>query len=994
MSCMPFSQLLAWVTEEHRKSGSVFGVKRPFHADPSDVKRLFNRNLETAVGPAAGPNSQLAQNIIASYYAGARFFELKTVQKMDGRELAACVNKPCIKADDEGYNCEWSTELTVPEAQHEYIDAWILLHFMAKEFGLGRTDGFQFNISVGYDLAGIKTEKVNTFIDSMIDARNTDTWKEAISCLKEHVGEFSSFTDEDIEAIPSAICNSATISTLHGCPPSEIESIAVYLLTEKHLNTFVKCNPTLLGYDFARRTMDAMGYDYVAFGKFHFEDDLQYKDAVPMLRNLISLAGKLGLSFGVKLTNTFPVDVLDNELPSKEMYMSGKALYALSISLAARLSADFSGALRISYSGGADAFNIKKIAACGIWPVTSATTLLKAGGYQRFLQMAEELKEMSFDETGKTDPVMLKALAEEAVRDPHHLKPAKQAPSRKNEEKVPYLDCFLSPCQDRCPIHQDVSSYMEYAEKGDFKSAFEVILDTNALPFMTGKICAHGCQGACTRNFYDSPVQIRDTKLTCAEKGIEEAIVNLKPISELSLKTAVIGGGPAGMAAAHYLAKGGAKVTLFEKNEKLGGVVRYIIPDFRIDDSVIDQDVRLLCALGVKIETGREVSLADVRAMGFDAVIVCVGAPLEGTMKIEGASPLIASEFLASFNKTGGKVPLGRRVAVIGGGNTAMDTARAAKRNSGVETVSLIYRRTKKYMPADEEELVLAQQDGVEFFELLNPKSLIDGKLLCSVMQLSDADDSGRRSVIETGKTASIDTDSILLAVGEKCPKDWYEQNGIHTDEKGRPLVNEDLECSVPGVYIAGDGLYGPSVIVKAEANAKKAAEAVLKKKLSSGTGAEIPASDFIGRKGLLRDIENHTNDSERCLHCGTVCENCADVCPNRANISVRVPGMKMEQIVHVDYMCNECGNCRTFCPYAGGPYQDKWTLFGSAGGMEDSKNDGFLVLDPEELKYRVRFLGNESTVTSAVHGNIPDGLVKLMDTIVKEYGYMLYDFI
>ena len=137
MTCMPFEQLLNWVIKEHDTKNTVFGVHRPYVADQGKTLTIFERALETPVGPAAGPNSQLAQNIVASYYAGSRFFELKTVQMMDGAELAACVNKPCIKADDECYNCEWSTELYVPQAQDEYIKAWFLLAFMAKEYGLG-----------------------------------------------------------------------------------------------------------------------------------------------------------------------------------------------------------------------------------------------------------------------------------------------------------------------------------------------------------------------------------------------------------------------------------------------------------------------------------------------------------------------------------------------------------------------------------------------------------------------------------------------------------------------------------------------------------------------------------------------------------------------------------------------------------------------------------------------------------------------------------------
>ena len=301
MTCMPFGQLMEWVLQEKSGKDTVFGVHRPYTINADHNLTIFERNLETPVGPAAGPHTQLAQNIIASYYAGARFFELKTVQKMDGAELSACVNKPCILADDEGYNCEWSTELTVPDAMSEYIKAWFILHVMAKEFNLGAQDGFQFNISVGYDLEGIKGDKVNTFIDGMMEAKDTAVFQECKKWLLDNADRFHNFTREDIEAIPSNVCNSATISTLHGCPPQEIESIANYLLTEKHLNTFVKCNPTLLGYDFARKTMDEMGYDYMVFGDFHFRDDLQYEDAVPMLTRLMNeaaiAAAKKGHSF-------------------------------------------------------------------------------------------------------------------------------------------------------------------------------------------------------------------------------------------------------------------------------------------------------------------------------------------------------------------------------------------------------------------------------------------------------------------------------------------------------------------------------------------------------------------------------------------------------------------------------------------------------------------------------------------------------------------------
>lgn len=316
---------------------------------------------------------------------------------------------------------------------------------IAKEFGLGAQDGFQFNISVGYDLAGIKGDKVNTFIDGMMEAKDTVIFQECRKWLLDNADKFQNFTREDIEAIPSNVCNSATISTLHGCPPQEIESIANYLLTEKHLNTFVKCNPTLLGYDFARKTMDEMGYDYMVFGDFHFRDDLQYEDAVPMLTRLMKLSEELGLEFGVKITNTFPVDVTRNELPSEEMYMSGKALFPLSISLAAKLSAEFAGKLRISYSGGADYYNIDKIVGCGIWPVTMATTLLKTGGYQRFTQVADKVEGICPKKWEGIDVDALKKLAADAITDGHHVKNIKPVPNRKSTKEVPLLDCFYAP---------------------------------------------------------------------------------------------------------------------------------------------------------------------------------------------------------------------------------------------------------------------------------------------------------------------------------------------------------------------------------------------------------------------------------------------------------------------------------------------------------------------------------------------------------------------
>ena len=992
MTPMSFEQLVEWVLQEKKKRGTVFGQHHAYRADGTHNRTMFGRTLETPIGPAAGPHTQMTQNIVAAYYAGSRFFELKTVQIMDGEELAACINRPCIKADDEGYNCEWSTELTVPQAMEEYIKAWFLLKVIAKEFGLGDMNGFQFNVSVGYDLAGIQSPKVDTFLNSMKHAEDTEIFKNCKAYLLEHADWFEHVTTEDIEQIPPEICNSVTLSTLHGCPPQEIERIAMYLLTEKGFHTFVKCNPTLLGYEFARKTMDEMGYDYIQFGDFHFKDDLQYEDAVPMLTRLMNTAKERNLEFGVKITNTFPVDVKQNELPSEEMYMSGKSLYPLSISLAAKLAKEFDGRLRISYSGGADYYNIERIVDAGIWPVTVATTLLKPGGYQRLTQMAKLLdKENAPFE--KVDAESAGKLAEEAVKDPHHVKAMKPLPSRKMKKEVPLMDCFVAPCKEGCPIHQDITTYLQLVGEEKYEEAMEVITEKNPLPFITGTICAHNCMSKCTRNFYETPVHIREMKLKAAENGYEALLEKLPvPAVTKAEKAAVIGGGPAGMAAAYFLRKGGMEVTLFEAKESLGGVVRHVIPPFRISEDAIEKDAEILRKMQVDIHCNTKLeSLEELKKQGYTKIVLAVGAPVQGSLKLESGMPKNALEFLAEFKQTDGKVSLGKHVVVIGGGNTAMDTARAAKRNAGVEHVYLIYRRTRRYMPADEEELVMALEDGVEFKELLSPVKLENGQLFCKVMQLSDYDVSGRRGVTETGETVWVPADTVIAAVGEKVPTDWYQANGLAVSEKGRLYVDEKtLKTSDDNVYAAGDGLYGPATVVEAIRDGRKVAEAIAGEVLARDFDKLAEEEKVYAKRGVLKEEQKETKEAGRCLGCSTICENCVEVCPNRANIAIQVPGMEKHQIIHVDYLCNECGNCKSFCPYSSAPYLDKFTLFETEADMENSKNQGFAVLDQETRRCKVRFFGKTFIWEPEKPAALPDGLGRMIETVCRDYSYLI----
>lgn len=486
MRPMPFGSLMTWALEEYRKSGSLFGVAGPVKNTAGSALPIFGEKIEAPFGPAAGPNTQLAQNIVAAYAAGARFFELKTVQTMDGPELAKCISKPCITAGDECYNCEWSTELYVPEAFAEYVKAWVACKLLAREFGLGDPDAFVFNMSVGYDLAGIQSPKINAFIDGLIEAKDTDAFRLCIEWTRNHLDRFQNVDEAYVSGISSRISRSITESTLHGCPPDEIERIATYLIQEKHLNTYIKLNPTLLGYDFARQRLDSLGFDYVSFDDRHFREDLQWEDAVPMLQRLTALAGAEGLEFGVKLTNTFPVDVKAGELPSEEMYMAGRALFPLTIHLAARISETFSGKMRISWSGGADIHNAEALFRAGIWPITMATTILKPGGYMRMKQIAERFSNCGSEPFRGVDAQAVKALDEGVAASDLYRKPLKPLPDRKIGKPLPLFDCFTAPCRVGCPIGQDIPAYLQAMLEEDPEKALRIILERNPCPLSRG----------------------------------------------------------------------------------------------------------------------------------------------------------------------------------------------------------------------------------------------------------------------------------------------------------------------------------------------------------------------------------------------------------------------------------------------------------------------------------------------------------------------------
>jgi putative selenate reductase len=1042
MRPLPFPRLVAWAQGEFKNHGSVFGIrKEKFYrkeagaASPSGAGfSLFGTEISSPIGPAAGPNSQLAQNILAAYLAGARFVELKTVQIMDGEELRKAVARPCINAVDEGYNVEWSTELTVGEAFEEYVKAWFLCHVFAKEFDLAERGDFIFNMSVGYSLDGIKSKKIDDYLEGMKDARGSGIWKSCRQYLADNIASFKKFSGKDLDAISPAIATGITLSTLHGCPREEIEKIAVWLIGGKNLHTYIKCNPTLLGYETARGILDQMGYGYISFDDHHFKNDLQFNDAVGMLGRLMKLAKEKNLSFGVKLTNTFPVEIRRNELPGQEMYMSGRSLFPLSLNVAKQLSEAFGGGLPISYSGGADYFNLAGLLETGIRPVTLATSILKPGGYERLAQLAETAAGVSAEgRSGASDggaAVNVKALTAFAENIPgmkRYRSEYRRAGPRKTSSALPLFDCAKAPCMDGgCPLHQRIPDYLAAVAAEDYRAAFAIIARDNTAPSITGTLCDHQCQHKCTRVDYEDPLNIRRAKLLAADHAQEDYTFSLAvPPKKTDICAAVIGAGPAGIAAAVFLRRNGVPVKVYEKRDRPYGVVQHVIPSFRISDEAIYRDYALAQKTGVEFIYGApEVYSIEELKKRHPFIIIATGAWKEGAPAAKQGQEniIVALKFLEDSKKSGLGLSLGKRVAVIGGGDVAMDCARAAKKNRGVESVTVVYRRTREFMPAQYEEQEEALREGIELLELLAPETWADGALTCEVMRLGDYDASGRRGIEGTGEKRRLAFDTVIGAVGARVDTEPFARNGIALDEKGRPGVNAACESSVAGVYLAGDCRAGAATVVKAVADGKAAAGDILKKlklpadfsclpagpacvsagRAAGRLGEEDPVGGLLFKKGLLTPAGQDGADGYRCLSCDIVCEICVDVCPNRANVMIRLDeaalssdeaslsgGLKgSRQVVHVDRLCNECGNCASFCPHAGKPYRDKFTIFSEEDDFNDSGNPGFLPAG--DKKFRLRLEDKSVIDWEFGGGGAPETYSKIIGAITKDYGYLV----
>ena len=461
MKVMSFEKILDITLKDYYTKGKIFGVEEKYFYRDIDNRiemDFCNEYLRFPIGPAAGPHTQLTQNFLAGYLTGCRYFEPKTVQIVDGKDMQEMIPRPCIDVKNVGYNVEWSTELTVEEAKEEYIKASILLQVIGIELGLSDVKDFIFNISVGYDLKGIQSEKISNFIDDLKEAKDTDIFKECIEVLKKNIDKFKRFKLEDINNISSKISNIITLSTMHGCKASEILDIATHLIENKKINTLLKCNSTLLGYDAVRKILDDLGYGDIELKVQDFEHDLKFDMAKEIISKLLEVGKKNNVTFGVKLTNTLPVINNRNIMPGEAMYMSGKPLYPIAINVAKNIANEFKD-IKISMSGGIDKNNVLDVFETGIAPITIATLYLQPKGYLNNNAVLNEMKKMGHAPKG-LNIEKLNTLADNAKND---LNYKNKGNGKILEDKLETFDCLKSCgiCVDVCPNRANMKVEVE-----------------------------------------------------------------------------------------------------------------------------------------------------------------------------------------------------------------------------------------------------------------------------------------------------------------------------------------------------------------------------------------------------------------------------------------------------------------------------------------------------------------------------------------------------
>ena len=502
-----------------------------------------------------------------------------------------------------------------------------------------------------------------------------------------------------------------------------------------------------------------------------------------------------------------------------------------------------------------------------------------------------------------------------------------------------YVD-RLPPCNNACPAGEDIQGWLFHAESGDYESAWRALVANNPMPAVMGRVCYHPCEGSCNRAQLDSAVGINSVERFLGDEAIKRGWAFDDPAPFSGKRVLVVGAGPSGLSAAYHLARLGHAVTIREAGPMAGGMMRFGIPSYRLPRDVLDAEIRRIEALGVRIELGSKVDdvLAARDAGGFDAVFLAVGAHIAKRAYIPAGSAAKMLDAVSVLRSMEGedKPLLGRRVVVYGGGNTALDVARTAKRLGATESI-IVYRRTRERMPAHESELEEALQEGVLVKWLSTIRQAGESSITVEKMRL---DDTG--SPVPTGEFETLEADSVVLALGQDVDLSLLDGVPGLEIEDGVVKVDEALMTGHPGIFAGGDMVPGERTVTVGVGHGKLAArhidawlrgtrwthpprpELASYERLNTWYYSDAPRSrqpvlDAIRRQSTFDEVVGSYDETtaqfeaRRCLSCGNCfeCDNCYGVCPDNAVVK-RGPGLRYE--FNYDY-CKGCGLCVAECP-------------------------------------------------------------------------------
>ena len=498
----------------------------------------------------------------------------------------------------------------------------------------------------------------------------------------------------------------------------------------------------------------------------------------------------------------------------------------------------------------------------------------------------------------------------------------------------------LPPCNKQCPAGENIQQWLYYAAEGDYEQAWRVLTENNPLPACMGRVCYHTCEGKCNRGFLDESVGINSVERFLGDYALSHKLAFKKPARETGKRVLIIGSGPAGLSAAYHLRRFGHTVHIVEMAQKAGGMMRYGIPVYRLPREILDAEIQRILDMGVTIEYGCKVEdvLAEKEKGKYDAVIMGMGASLSTNVDIPSGD---TTHILTALNvlekiSSDGDIQIGRKVAVYGGGNTAVDVARSLRR-LGAEPI-IVYRRNRDKMPANEEEMDGAIEEGIQVKWLTTIQEAQGEKLKIEKMAL---DEKGYPQ--PTGEYEEMDAESVVLAIGQNVDLSVLKTiPGLELQKDAVTVNTTTFETTVPGIFAAGDMVPGDRTVTAAIGMGKHAARGVngylngrpyVKPEKHEDARFEDmhpyyytdapkkvrPQLELARRTSTFDEVqhglteENAVFEARRCLSCGNCmeCDNCYGVCPDNAIIKLG-PGKHYE--FNYTY-CKGCGVCAQECP-------------------------------------------------------------------------------